>query len=145
MVEENENKKRRGLFGSRRAARKSLAIRKVPSVPSAASPHALQNVDALTPSTDPASGQAPATVPDLAPAKNQDTTVTDIVSPDSPPEEVATAPPVRLPSTSLLFQAPDVQPLPARAGNRQDVRANSHDDDENEETTTVRRRARRRS
>ncbi|MBB5641476.1 ribonuclease E [Cryobacterium roopkundense] len=124
-------------------------------------------MDALSTSTDPATEQAPATMPELALAQNQDTTVTDIVSPDPstgqpdpsqpdpsqvepPTQQAVAAPPVRRPSTSLLFQAPDIQPLPARVGTRQDDRndnrgTTSHDDDDYEETTTVRRRARRRT
>nr|WP_231556349.1 Rne/Rng family ribonuclease [Cryobacterium sp. MLB-32] len=119
------------------------------------STHELQNVDAPSAFTDPAPEQAPATVPNLASAQNQDTTVTDIVSPDSSTADTAsdqavTVPPIRRPSTSLLFQAPDIQPLPARSGSRSDERTNDrghngHDDDEYEETTTVRRRARRRT
>ena len=46
---------------------------------------------------------------------------------------------VRRPTTSLIFQAPDILPLPARPGNDHD------DDDDDDEPSTIRRRARRRS
>ncbi|TFD60846.1 ribonuclease E/G [Cryobacterium sp. Hh7] len=57
--------------------------------------------------------------------------------------------PVR-PSYSLLFQAPEILPLPARTGIRSSQQQSQQglhelDDDEEEESTTVRRRARRRT
>ncbi|MEO6309647.1 MAG: Rne/Rng family ribonuclease [Leifsonia sp.] len=52
--------------------------------------------------------------------------------------DAETVTPVRRPTTSLLFQAPDILPLPARTGARRD-------EDDDDESSTVRRRARRRS
>lgn len=99
MVEDNAHKKRRGLFGSRRTTRKAPTLRTAPSAPVATesepSTDTLQHVDAPSPSTDPATAQAPATVPNVASEQNQDTTVTDIVSPDTPTDQVVTAAPVR--------------------------------------------------
>jgi len=181
MVEDNENKKRRGLFGSRRTSRKSPTIRRAsaenpmseasPSAPESAesSPsrvdsqvpaHTLQSVAARQPSTEPVTEQAPATVPSVLSVQKQDTNVTNTTtSGDSVVDDAAaavlSAEPVaaaRRPSTSLLFQAPDIQPLPARTTTRQDsdrnndrTTGNQHDDDDYEEITTVRRRARRRT
>jgi len=178
MVEDNENKKRRGLFGSRRASRKSPTIRRVSTEPPAiagepevatraesgngalAPAPTLQNGAAREPASDLATEQSPATVPPVVSVQNQDTNVTttttspgepahdESTAADAAPEVAAAVAVVRRPSTSLLFQAPDIQPLPARSISRQDAdrtNGNQHDDDDYEETTTVRRRARRRT
>lgn len=71
-------------------------------------------------------------------------TADDTDAPEQPEEEAPAAPALPVftgaPTTALFFQAPDVQPLPAR---REDVE--DEDEDEDDEPSTVRRRARRRS
>jgi len=192
MVEDNQNKTRRGFFGSRRTTRKSTTIPEAPAEPSSTEPvpettastHTLQNVTERKPVTDPATEQAPATVPSQPTVQKQDTTVTtttntspptddepgsdlpgaelqatDASTTDAAPEPADPAAPVaaaRRPSTSLLFQAPEILPYVPRAGSQKDDRTErgnagvdrnngGHDDDDFEETTTVRRRARRRT
>ena len=143
MVEDKENKKRKGLFGTRKATRKTTpkvgaqpvveplktpppATDVAPEVLStpdrATSKHATESPAQNSAATDPTSVLTPVVEP--------------VVTETNPAESVVSA---RRPSTSLLFQAPDVLPLPARAGTRRD------DDDYDEESSTVRRRARRRS
>jgi ribonuclease E len=116
MVEDNENtKKRKGLFGSRR--RRVAAAAVTPDV-----------APVLAPSEPPAAVEAPtASILEGEPAPwapaattpaEQDTTV------DQPIPPVEPAQPVRRPSTSLLFQAPNIVALPPRTGvRREDSRA----------------------
>ncbi|WP_240607462.1 Rne/Rng family ribonuclease [Cryobacterium aureum] len=128
MVEDNENKKRKSLFGTRKSTRKAPVTRstaapaaEAPTVPVAAEPEPAKitiaeynNVTGAQQMTD--------VTPDLAADDN-------------------VAAPVR-PSFSLLFQAPEILPMPVRTGIRS---SQQDDDDDEEETTTVRRRARRRT
>ncbi|TFB90472.1 Rne/Rng family ribonuclease [Cryobacterium algoricola] len=112
MVEDNENtKKRKGLFGSRRRRVAAAAI--APAEATAPAPSAAtETVEAPTApflEGEPAPWASTATTP-----AEQDTTVDQPTPPDEP------AQPVRRPSTSLLFQAPNIVPLPARAGARRD-------------------------
>ncbi|SDN17586.1 ribonuclease E [Cryobacterium flavum] len=127
MVEDNENKKRKSLFGTRKSTRKAPVTRstaapaaEAPATPVVAEPEPARvtiaeynNVTGAQQMTD--------VTPDLA-------------------DDKATAPVRR--SFSLLFQAPEILPMPARTGIRQ---SHQDDDDDEEETTTVRRRARRRT
>ena len=178
MVEDNENiKKRKGLFGKRRtiwrAATPVAAPDALPAVPLVVA-SATVEPDAAPQTTrvhtddavnEPASAAAFGAVPDI----EQDAAV-ELTSPPAPPAEV-----VRRPSTSLVFQAPIIVPLPARAGARPDQRQDSRPDqrqdsrqvqrqdqredtrqdtrpdlrqdhyDDGDESSTVRRRARRRT
>ncbi|TFC54234.1 Rne/Rng family ribonuclease [Cryobacterium sp. TMT2-15-1] len=162
MVEDNENiKKRKGLFGSRRTSRRSATPVAAPeAAPEHNSPQhndAEQNVApatrepisaAQTPRvhTDDAVTEPAAAAPiGETPDSEQDAAV-------EPTPPTPTADVVRRPSTSLVFQAPVIVPLPARTGarrdtvrqdQRQDIRQDH--DDEGDESSTVRRRARRRT
>ncbi len=170
MVEENENKRRKGLFGTRKTTRKvtQTAAAETPQAtvpaPSAGSDSAPAGaVNAAVEGTSVAeSAAATASVPsgtvarEVTPgaddqagvpasvqaAVQEKSTVTGNVAVEAPsqPEEVKA--PARLPSTSLIFQAPEILPLPPRASND-----NNRDDRDNddEEPSTLRRRARRRS
>jgi ribonuclease E len=134
MVEENENKKRKGLFGTRKTTRRVTQ--------SVAADVVQATVPA--PSTEP-----PVTPP---PAAEQPPVVEPVETPVVEPVEtpitetpaIETKAPARLPSTSLIFQAPEILPLPARTGSGRDDRRDDRDQDD-EEPSTVRRRARRRS
>ncbi|MDY7544140.1 MULTISPECIES: Rne/Rng family ribonuclease [unclassified Cryobacterium] len=112
MVEDNENtKKRKGLFGSRRRRVAAAAI--APAEAPAPAPSAA--TETVEPPT------APFLEGEPAPWANTETTPAEqdtIVDQPTPPVEPAQ--PVRRPSTSLLFQAPNIVPLPARSGGRRD-------------------------
>ncbi len=170
MVEENENKRRKGLFGTRKTTRKVTqtaaaetpqATVPAPSAGSDSAPAGAVNAAAegtsvaesaaVTPSvpsgtvarevTPGADNQASAPASVQASVQEK-SAVTGNVAVEAPsqPEEVKA--PARLPSTSLIFQAPEILPLPPRASND-----NNRDDRDNddEEPSTLRRRARRRS
>ncbi|MHB1234470.1 MAG: Rne/Rng family ribonuclease, partial [Microbacteriaceae bacterium] len=128
MVEKNENttpqgngeerpdgtRKRGRLFGARKAVRGAPAVTQT----------------------------VPVSVPDQAPIPSAESPEPQV--PASPPS--ASQIPVRQaparPTTSLLFQAPDIPPPPSRPAGRQPQR---DDDDDVDEVPTVRRRSRRRS
>ncbi|HZK58549.1 MAG TPA: Rne/Rng family ribonuclease [Cryobacterium sp.] len=140
MVEENEPKKRKGLFGTRKTSRKATPA--VPSTPAAA-PEVPNTPEATAPEVTqtPVMERKPVTktviepTPDIAETETPEAAVEP-----APVEPVAV---VRRPSTSLIFQAPAIVPLPARTGTRQ---VDRHADEEfDEEASTVRRRARRRT
>ncbi|TFB58838.1 Rne/Rng family ribonuclease [Cryobacterium sp. Hz7] len=167
MVEDNENiKKRKGLFGTRRTSRRAATPVAVPEAApennSAQHNDAAQNVAAATREplsaaqtprvhTDDAVTEPAAAAPfGETPDSEQDAAV----EPTPPPTPTADV--VRRPSTSLVFQAPVIVPQPARTGARrdtarqdqrqdtgQDIRQDH--DDEGDESSTVRRRARRRT
>ncbi|TFC81063.1 ribonuclease E/G [Cryobacterium sp. TMS1-20-1] len=145
MVEDNENKKRKSLFGTRKSTRKTPVT--VPTVAPAVEAPAIE---------------APAMPPEppinkVTIAEYNNVTGAQQMT-DSTPERAKTTDdqkdgqaqaPVR-PSYSLLFQAPEILPLPARTGIRSSQQQSQQglhelDDDEEEESTTVRRRARRRT
>ena len=143
MVEDKENKKRKGLFGTRKTIRKTtpkvgaqpvVEPLKTPPPVTDVAPEVLTTLDRAT------SKHATESTAQKSAARAPTSVVTPVVEPvgteTNPAESIVSA---RRPSTSLLFQAPDVLPLPARAGTRRD------DDDYDEESSTVRRRARRRS
>ncbi|TFC95735.1 MULTISPECIES: Rne/Rng family ribonuclease [Cryobacterium] len=163
MVEDNENiKKRKGLFGTRRTARRAAAPVKITE----AVPADVKAADSLVP---PATTEAVAAMPPIpvhtddavtGPAAagpfggalhtEQDAAV-ETTQPPTPPTDT-----LRRPSTSLVFQAPVILPLPARTGDRRDsTRQDSRQDnrpdqrqdhdDEGDDSSTVRRRARRRT
>ncbi|WP_420898533.1 Rne/Rng family ribonuclease [Cryobacterium cryoconiti] len=146
----------------RRAAAPMTAPDAAPAAPesadSFAAPATTEPVTATTPApahTDDAVTEPAAAAPfGGAPDQEQDAAV-ETTPPPTPPTDV-----VRRPSTSLVFQAPVIVPLPARTGvrrdaarqdprqdNRQDTRPDQRQDhdDEGDETSTVRRRARRRT
>ncbi|MGO4105684.1 Rne/Rng family ribonuclease [Leifsonia sp. YAF41] len=138
MVEDNEIKKRKGLFGTRKSARKSVPAVTAEQQPEAAPAQPALDVQpgSLDIEHDPVAQAfvaAAASADKPTPDANQGVTVTDETTADA--ETVA---PVRRPTTSLIFQAPDILPLPPRTSARRD-------DDDDEESSTVRRRARRRS
>ncbi|MFT2816092.1 Rne/Rng family ribonuclease [Leifsonia sp. A12D58] len=136
MVEDNDNKKRKGLFGTRKNSRKAAVTPPPVETPVEAEPQTVTPID------------APATVTPVEAAPVQKP-VTDVIEADAvvAEAEATEAPaevkePVRRPTTSLIFQAPDILPLPPRQNDR-DQRDQRDDDDE--EPSTIRRRARRRS
>ncbi|TFC84004.1 Rne/Rng family ribonuclease [Cryobacterium cheniae] len=167
MVEDNDNIKRlKGLFGTRRTSRRAAtpvtAPEAVPAAQQNVAPATLEPVAApqTTPvhTDDAVTGQASAAPIGGTPDTEQDAAV-ELTPPPTPTAEV-----VRRPSTSLVFQAPVIMPLPARTGARrdtvrQDTRQDSRQeqrqdtrpdqrqdhDDEGDESSTVRRRARRRT
>ncbi len=138
MVEENEPKKRKGLFGTRKTSRKAtpavttapVAAPEVSNTPEATAPEVTQ-----TPVTE----RKPVTKTVIEPTPGNAETETP--AGETAPVEPAAV--IRRPSTSLLFQAPTIVPLPARTGTRQVER--QADDEFDEEASTVRRRARRRT
>ena len=151
MVEDNENKKRKGLFGTRKSNRKAQVLESS-GAPLRKAPHAgssvidaepkrvtiaeYNNVTGVLQMSDTESDDLTDAVPaETAPNAGQEPGVEALNS----LSEV----PVRA-SFSLLFQAPEILPLPARTGTRS---PNDHsvDDDDEEEATSVRRRARRRT
>ena len=163
MVEDNENKKRKGLFGGRRTSRRASAA--APTTPEAAAEPQARVLDAA-PSTEPGAplGAASSRETRISTARTSAATTSDgpaesnsafEAQPQTPAEQEPTVdlttPPVeqvevRRPSTSLLFQAPNILPLPARTGPRQGAgRQDQDQDDDGDEASTVRRRARRRS
>ncbi|TFD65894.1 ribonuclease E/G [Cryobacterium sp. Hh38] len=145
MVEDNENKKRKSLFGTRKSTRKTPVT--VPTVAPAAEAPAIE---------------APAMPPEppinkVTIAEYNNVTGAQQMT-DSTPERAKTTDDQKdgqaqaqvRPSFSLLFQAPEILPLPARTGIRSSQQQSQQglhelDDDEEEESTTVRRRARRRT
>ncbi len=145
MVEDNNNTgssntgsgPRKRLFGGRKSAKKAVEVPAVddPTVaPSEAEPLRQSPAVASTGVVSPV--VSPAVVspfdeehPGLAP-----------LEPTTQPEARVQAPLLR-PTTSLIFQAPDIQPLPPRDDDDDDERG---DDDERPDTS-VRRRSRRRS
>ena len=161
MVEDNENiKKRKGLFGTRRTSRRAATPVTVPEAAPVVQPNVasatLESVTApqtTSVHTDDAVTEPAAAAPfGGSPDTEQDDAV-EPTPPPTPPNEV-----VRRPSTSLVFQAPIILPLPARTGarrdtvrqdtrqdNRPDQRQEHAHDDEGDESSTVRRRARRRT
>ena len=164
MVEDNEIKKRKGLFGTRKNTRRAPAT--APEVTAAKVDGALER--AIDSTHDLASTGAPegnaATV--SAPTDTSHSSDTPNPSDDHSAFDAASEPrplveevmpyetdaptpvaPVRRTSTSLLFQAPDISSLPPRAPSRRDSTELELDDDDDEEesTPTIRRRARRRS
>ncbi len=185
MVEDNENKKRKGLFGGRRTSRRaSAAASTTPEV--AARPQPVVTDDAPPADAGAPTGAAPTRATRTGAARTSAATTTDEraesntafeAQPQTPAEQDSTLdlttppveqPEVRRPSTSLLFQAPNILPLPARTGGRQgasrqdgfhqdgfhqdgyrpDGRQDNQrqdQDDDGDEASTVRRRARRRT
>src|SRR5674476_1002880 len=140
MVEENEPKKRKGLFGTRKTSRKATPA--VPSAPAAA-PEVPNTPEATAPEVTqtPVMERKPVTKTVIEPTPDiAETETPEAADEPAPVEPVAV---VRRPSTSLIFQAPAIVPLPARTGTRQ---VDRHADEEfDEEASTVRRRARRRT
>ncbi|MDJ0337074.1 Rne/Rng family ribonuclease [Cryobacterium sp. PH31-O1] len=134
MVEDNENKKRKSLFGTRKSTRKTPVS--VPTVQPAIEAPAVPVADA----------PAKVTIAEY----NNVTGAQQMI--DAPPTTPADAPAddqaaARVRSSfSLLFQAPEILPMPARTGIRSSQQEQHElDDDEDVEATTVRRRARRRT
>jgi ribonuclease E len=128
MVEDNDNKKRKGLFGTRKTTRKAaptpevaptapVPVASVPDVPEPAVP--VVDVEALA-----------------ADAVDQPVAFPALPTPYDESVDV-----VRRPTTSLIFQAPAILPAPVRSGGR----VLDDEDDDTEEASTVRRRARRRT
>ncbi|MDJ0350498.1 ribonuclease E/G [Cryobacterium sp. PH29-G1] len=141
MVEDNENKKRKGLFGTRKSARKTPVTRSSPAA-------AIEVPAAIEASAVPAHDAEPTPDRVIIAEYNNVTGAQQMsdVTPENPEADKTgdqATPPVR-PSFSLLFQAPEILPMPARTGIRSSQQ-HPLDDDEEEETTTVRRRARRRT
>ncbi|TFB97836.1 Rne/Rng family ribonuclease [Cryobacterium adonitolivorans] len=139
MVEDNDNKKRKGLFGTRKTTRKAAPAKQLepigetPGVPAQGDP-------AVTPESPSASAdQSSAALATAALAA----AVTDqpVAFPALPTPFDETVEVVRRPTTSLIFQAPAILPAPVRSGGRQ----LDDEDDDPEEGSTVRRRARRRT
>ena len=133
MVEDNENKKRKSLFGTRKSTRRTQVsaptvapVIEMPAVPVAEAEPAPARVTIAEYNNVTGAQQM------------NDSTPAD----DSTTERAAA--PVR-PSFSLLFQAPEILPMPARTGIRSLPPHPLDDDDDEEEATTVRRRARRRT
>lgn len=123
MVEDNENKKRKGLFGTRKTTRRAAPQQADPiSVePTSVAPSAPALVDTQILLTD--ALDQPAAFPAL---------------PTPYDESVEVVP---RPTTSLIFQAPAILPGQGRPGAGQ----LDDEDDDAEEASTVRRRARRRT
>jgi ribonuclease E len=124
MVEDNDNKKRKGLFGTRKTTRKVLpAAQAVPAIEAPVVPEAVAqpvvDVEALA-----------------ADAVDQPVAFPALPTPYDESVEV-----VRRPTTSLIFQAPAILPAPVRTGGH----VLDDEDDDAEESSTVRRRARRRT
>ncbi|MFC6355519.1 Rne/Rng family ribonuclease [Luethyella okanaganae] len=144
MVENTENndntsesttpaRRRTRIFGARKAAKKTAPDASVFEVPAEHSaehladrqPEAEQSVAPETPT-----GIAEADADARGEAKQEAAGVSVVHEPVIP---------ASLTTTSLIFHAPDIQPLPARPGTRRD------DTGDNDDGSTVRRRARRRS
>jgi len=137
MVEDNNNQgssntesaPRKRLFGGRKSAKKTVEppAAEAPTTPPTVTEPAKQAAPAVTSSTASVGIGSPFDEehPGLAP-----------LEPTAPPAPPVQAPVLR-PTTSLIFQAPDIQPLPARDDDDQG-------DDERPDTS-VRRRSRRRS
>jgi ribonuclease E len=134
MVEDNENKKRKSLFGTRKSTRKTQV-----SAPTVA--------PVIEVPAEPVAEAEPAPAK-VTIAEYNNVTGAQQMNDSTPPDDSTTeraAAPVR-PSFSLLFQAPEILPMPARTGIRSlPQHPLDDDDDDEEEATTVRRRARRRT
>jgi ribonuclease E len=129
MVEDNDNKKRKGLFGTRKTSRKAIpAAQAIPALEAPVAP-------------EPVAASVSQPVVDVealaADAVDQPVAFPALPTPYDESVEV-----VRRPTTSLIFQAPAILPAPVRTGG--DL-LDDEDDDDAEESSTVRRRARRRS
>ncbi|WP_245977268.1 ribonuclease E/G [Cryobacterium soli] len=127
MVEDNENKKRKGLFGTRKTTRKAA--------PAQQSPVQQTPVEQVPPQT-PNLLEPVATPVTVDEAVDQPVAFPALPTPFDETVEV-----VRRPTTSLIFQAPAILPAPVRSGGRQ----LDDEDDDADESSTVRRRARRRT
>ncbi|TFD21796.1 Rne/Rng family ribonuclease [Cryobacterium sp. TMS1-13-1] len=150
MVEDNENKKRKSLFGTRKSTRKTPVT--VPTVAPAVEAPAIEAPAIEAPAMPP---EPPINKVTIAEYNNvtgaqqmTDSTPDSAKTTDDQKDGQAQAP--LRPSFSLLFQAPEILPLPARTGIRSSQQQSQQglhelDDDEEEESTTVRRRARRRT
>ncbi|PXA67797.1 Rne/Rng family ribonuclease [Cryobacterium arcticum] len=124
MVEDNENKKRKGLFGTRKTTRRAAPARQAEPIspePVIEEPSAPTLIDTQALAAD---------------AVDQPVAFPALPTPFDESVEV-----VRRPTTSLIFQAPAILPAPVRSGARQ----LDDEDDDSEEASTVRRRARRRT
>jgi ribonuclease E len=128
MVEDNDNKKRKGLFGSRKTTRKA-----VPSPEVAPDPPAQTVSVSDVPEPTPPALDVEALAADAADQP--------VAFPALPTPYDESADVVRRPTTSLIFQAPAILPAPVRTGGR----VLDDEDDDTEEASTVRRRARRRT
>ncbi|MCU1635504.1 MAG: ribonuclease [Cryobacterium sp.] len=142
MVEDKENKRRKGLFGARKSIRKAAPV--AAPVQEAAPPVTTPKHAAEVPTTGPTTDLTTDPMQDdetgATPVQDRASTADATASPDEAPAEKATEAPVaavRRTTTSLIFQAPDIQPLPSRSSPR--------DDEDEEESSTIRRRSRRRS
>ncbi|TFB92491.1 Rne/Rng family ribonuclease [Cryobacterium sp. HLT2-28] len=175
MVEDNEIKKRKGLFGGRRTSRRASAA--APTTPEVAVEPQPVVTDAAQATEAAATNAAPTRATRTSTARTSAATTTDgpaesnsafEAQPQTPAEQEPTVdlttppveqPEVRRPSTSLLFQAPNILPLPARTAARQGTARQDgfrqdnlrqdgfrqDQDDDGDEASTVRRRARRRT
>jgi len=147
MVEDNENKKRKGLFGTRKTTRKAAPAKHEPIGEATSAPTASVSHDSVWPeSARPASESAESESAESASAESASAgteMVTDqpVAFPALPTPFDESVETVRRPTTSLIFQAPAILPAPARTGSRH----LDDEDDDFEETSTVRRRARRRT
>ncbi|TFD62953.1 Rne/Rng family ribonuclease [Cryobacterium suzukii] len=144
MVEDNENKKRKSLFGPRKSTRKAPVTRSIePAIETPATPIAAERETA-----EPVPAKTTIAEYNNVTGAQQMTDATPGNDPANDEPAAPAAAPVR-PSLSLLFQAPEILPMTARTGIRSPQESHQHerdlDDDEEEEATTVRRRARRRT
>ncbi len=108
------------------------------SAPAEETPAAEQPDEAETPNAE-----APAPAEDASPeasAAESDTAAEDAAGSEETDAPAPSPIPDSLTTTSLIFHAPDVTPLPARPGRRQE-----QDDEEPRQGSSKRRRARRRS
>ncbi|WP_370449021.1 Rne/Rng family ribonuclease [Cryobacterium sp. Hb1] len=143
-MEDNENKKRKSLFGPRKSTRKAPVTRS--TEPAIEAPAASFTAEPATAEPVPAKTTI-AEYNNVTGAQQMTgaTSANDTAS-DGPVAQAAA--PAR-PSLSLLFQAPEILPMMARTGIRSAQESHQQerdlDDDEEEEATTVRRRARRRT
>ena len=108
--------------------------------------------------TDAESGDAPQAASAPTRSRSRKTAVTETV-PEAPAKDAVKKAPLARPTTSLLFQAPDLPVLPQRQGSRDDdfdeeprenraprnARNDRNQRDDEGETTTLRRRSRRRA
>ncbi|WP_233197946.1 Rne/Rng family ribonuclease [Cryobacterium sp. Y57] len=144
MVEDNENKKRKSLFGPRKSTRKAPVTRS--TAPAIEAPAASVTAEPAT--AEPIPAKTTIAEYNNVTGAQQMTGVTSANDTASDGSVAPAATPVR-PSLSLLFQAPEILPMMARTGIRSAQESHQQerdlDDDEEEEATTVRRRARRRT
>ena len=145
MVEDNENKKRKSLFGTRKSTRKTPVT--VPTVAPAVEAPAIE-APAMPPEP-PINKVTIAEYNNVTGAQQMTDSTPERAKATDDQKDGQAQVPVR-PSFSLLFQAPEILPLPARTGIRSSQQQSQQglhelDDDEEEESTTVRRRARRRT